>query len=325
MLGVVLTLLATILISRACSGLNVWADLVANLTYFLVIPLIVLVAAAASTRQWFSTAAGLLTAFVGMTPFLAATGNTSTEIDVAATVSVLHCNIRGIDAAWSAFRALIETRKPDIVSVVETSDSIVERIRADEGLRRDYPATVLPRPGLEWPQVVLSRHSMHPLPPPNFADGTRMHVLFSSHRSNIIMLPAGPLIFSTEHVPSPRSASSWAMGNEQVVAIGHLVRDHYRDFELPILITGDFNSSPSGYRDGLMRRETGLMPNPESFPPVGTWPSASPAYLRLPLDRAWASADVIFVDQVVLEDIGSDHRPLQLRFAIKPNSNRVRE
>ena len=309
-------LLVMIVVSRAGSGFHVGFDLLANVSYFLVIPLTALFLAAVCTRQWLVATSAFVAAVVGTTPFLSPAAQRIADSSAGPTASVLHCNLRGSLAAWNGVRAVMAARKPDIVSVVEVSDGVIERILADEQLLQEYPHRVLPRPGLEWMQVVLSRHPMQPLPPPEMRPATRMQSLFSSHRSNIVSLPIGDVIFSTEHVPSPRSSAAWNMGNEQIVALGHVVRDHYRTFKLPILITGDFNSSPAGYRDGLMRKETGLLPDPESFPPAGTWPSALPQFFRLPLDRAWASEQVAFDPPDILPDVGSDHRPIYFRFAI---------
>ncbi len=271
---------------------------------------------AALTRRWFAFAGALAATFVSATPLLSATAQRATRSSAAPTASVLHCNIRGSLTAWGGLRAIMDARKPDLVSVVEVSDEVIDRILADDPLLQAYPHRVLPRRGLEWPTVILSRHPMRTLPAPEIKPQTRMQSLFSSHRSHVVSLPIGDIIFSTEHIPSPRNSASWTMGNEQIVALGHVVCDHYRCFDLPILVTGDFNSSPSGYRDGLMRRATGLRPDPESFPPKGTWPSSFPPFLRLPLDRAWASELISFGAGEVLPQIGSDHRPLLLRFSL---------
>ena len=316
LIGTIMALVGISLGARACSGLHVGFDLLANVSYFLAIPLLGICVLGACTRRWLAAAAALVGAVATATPLLRAAaprnGNPSTD----ATASVLHCNIRGSLSAWEGLRAIMDARQPDLVSVVEVSEAVIERIRADERLLLDYPHRVLPRHRKEWPQILLSRHPMQPLPVATAKAGTRMLSLFSLYRSAVVALPIGDIIFSTEHVPSPRTSASWKMGNEQIVALGHVVRDHYPRFDLPVLVTGDFNSSPTGYRDGLMRSATGLLPNPESFPPRGTWPSLFPPFLRLPLDRAWASEQISYSAGEVLTDIGSDHRPLLMRFSL---------
>jgi len=309
--------LASIVVLRASSGVHVGIDLVANVSYFLALPLLGLFLAAACTRRWCVAGAACVAALVSASPLVSKTAPQMTGAGAGPTASVLHCNIRGSVTAWEDLTRIVDDREPDIVSVVEVSDDVMARIMADDRLLQDYPYRVFPRPGLEWTQVVLSRHPMQPLPSPEIKPGTRMQSLFSSHRSNVVSLPIGDIVFSTEHVPSPRNSASWKMGNEQIVALGHVVREHYRKLNLPIMLTGDFNTSPSGYRDGLMRRETGLLPAPETLPPTGTWPSTFPAFLRLPLDRVWASEEFAFGHGDVLRDVGSDHRPLYMRFTIR--------
>ncbi|MFM7137612.1 MAG: endonuclease/exonuclease/phosphatase family protein [Planctomycetota bacterium] len=314
LIAAILALLGLIVVSRSCAHFHLAFDLLANVSYFLGIPLLGIAAVAVITRQWLALAGALVAVFVSVMPLLSATAPRSAGAADDPTASVLHCNIRGSVDAWDGLRTIMDACRPDLVSVVEISDPVIDRILADDRLLQDYPHRVLPRRGLEWSTVILSRHPMRPLPAPEIKPQTRMQSLFSSHRSNVVTLPIGEIIFSTEHIPSPRNSASWTMGNEQIVALGHVVRDHYRSFDLPILVTGDFNSSPAGYRDGLMRSATGLLPDPESFPPRGTWPSSFPPFLRLPLDRAWASDHVSFTAGEVLPNIGSDHRPLFLRF-----------
>ncbi|NQW47751.1 MAG: endonuclease/exonuclease/phosphatase family protein, partial [Planctomycetes bacterium] len=311
----IVSLLALIVISRSLAGFHVAFDVIANINYFLGIPLLAIALVAACTRQWLALAGALVAAVISAAPLLSPTGQRAARPFAVPTASVLHCNIRGSLSAWESLRVIMDARQPDLVSVVEVSEAVIEQIRADERLLMDYPHRVLPRHRKEWPQVLLSRHPMQPLPVAAAKPGTRMLSLFSLYRSAVVSLPIGDIIFSTEHVPSPRTSASWKMGNEQIVALGHVVRDHYRRFDLPVLVTGDFNSSPTGYRDGLMRSATGLLPNPESFPPRGTWPSLFPPFLRLPLDRAWASEQISFGAGEVLTDIGSDHRPLLMRFS----------
>lgn len=316
LIAAVVVLLGLIVISRSFASLHVAFDVIANVSYFFGIPLIGIALAAARTRQWLAFAGALVTVFISTAPLLSATGQTSAKSSAVLIASVLHCNIRGSLSAWDGLRAIMEARQPDLVSVVEASEAVIERIRTDERILLDYPHRVLPRHRQEWPQVILSRYPIQPLPVAEAQPGTRMLSLFSLHRSIVVALPIGAIIFSTEHVPSPRTMASWEMGNEQIVALGHVVRDHYPRFNLPVLVTGDFNTSPAGYRDGLMRSATGLIPNPELLPPQGTWPSSFPPFFRLPLDRAWASEQISFGAGEVLADIGSDHRPLFLRFSL---------
>lgn len=315
-IAAIIGLLGLIVVSRSFAGFHVAFDLLANVSYFLGIPLLGVALAAACTRRWLPLTGALVAAFVSASPLLSPTAQRSARSSAVPTASVLHCNIRGSLTSWDGLRAIMDARAPDLVSVVEVSDGVIERILADDQLLQTYPYRILPRRGLEWPTVILSRHPMRTLPAPEMKPQTRMQSLFSSHRSQVVTLPIGEIIFSTEHVPSPRNSASWAMGNEQIVALGNVVRDHYRHFDLPVLVSGDFNSSPAGYRDGLMRSATGLLPDPESFPPRGTWPSSFPPFFRLPLDRAWASEELAFNAGEVLPGIGSDHRPLFLRFCL---------
>ena len=306
--------LVLLLVSRLLSDAYLAFDIVASVGYLFAIPLGIVSVMAVARQQWIAAAGLFITAIVSFGPLLfGRTAALSTQ-NSGPTASVLHCNIRGSVAAWESLRIEIENRKPDIITLVEASDALVAHILADVAIQRAYPSRVVPQPGLEWPQVVMSRHPIRFLPKPQQPLGTRLQSLFSTHRSIIVSLPIGDLIFSTEHVPSPRSSASWELGNAQIKALGDLVQNHYRDVQFPILITGDFNSTPSGYRDRLMRSQTRLLPDPVSLPPLGTWPSYLPTFLQLPLDRVWVSEEIEFVAREVLRDVGSDHRPVYWQF-----------
>lgn len=312
-----IALLATVAFSKPVAGLGLAFDLVANVSYFASIPLFVVATVAALTGRWRAAAAAVTSGIFAAAPVLCLPGSLSAARDPQhPSASVMLCNIRGNASAWDELRKLIRRFEPDVLAIVEAENAVVDRIIHDEEINADYPFRVLPRPGLEWPQVILSRHRLTPVELPADASGTVGWTVFSAHLSQIVELPLGRVIFSLEHPPSPRSFFSWQRGNLQIEALGRIVRNHFELSGLPAVIAGDFNTSPAGYRHGLMRSKTGLHPDPETCPPVGTWPSAFPKYLRLPLDRVWGSSRVRFLSRQVLKDVGSDHRPILVRFRL---------
>jgi endonuclease/exonuclease/phosphatase (EEP) superfamily protein YafD len=309
--------LLPVAMSRMVAGFGLAFDLVANVSYFAAIPLAIISAFAFLLGKRRAMAAAAVGAVVAAAPVF---GTSPVFIPVAGqsigSGSILFCNIHGNPSAWDGLRKQLAQLTPDIVAIVEADPAVIERIIQDEQISSIYPYRLLPRPGLEWPQVVMSRHPTRPLTFSAGDEGPRVAALFSMHRSQIVTLPIGDLIFTAEHVPSPRTSVAWELGNAQLRALGQVVRRHIAPLKMPVVLAGDFNTSPAGYRDRLMRSETGLKPDPETWPPVGTWPSRLPAYFRLPLDRIWANAEIAFLSRQVLDDIGSDHRPIYVRFRL---------
>jgi len=306
-------------LSRSLASRSALFDLVANVSYFAVFPLLSVAVCAAVLERWWAVCVALSAAATVAYPVLSLSLLvSSTPTSSEARASIVFCNIHGNVAAWKSLREILGQRQPDIVAIVEADDAVVEQILGDEEIGATYAYRVVPRQGLEWPQIVLSRHAMQPLQLRVGPPGSQLSSLFSSHRSHTIALPIGTVIFTAEHVPSPRTKAAWELGNSQIRALGELVHQYLDPMGVPLLIAGDFNSSPAGYRDHLIRSETGLHPDPESFLPVGTWPSDFPPYLRLPLDRIWGCKKVEFLSREVLGNIGSDHRPICVTFRIMP-------
>ncbi len=79
------------------------------------------------------------------------------------------------------------------------------------------------------------------------------------------------------------------------------------------LVLGDFNAAPWGYvvrtieARGNVRAATGAS---------GTWPSALPGQLRIPIDHMLVSPGLSFVSRSVLPGAGSDHLPVLAEIAV---------
>jgi endonuclease/exonuclease/phosphatase (EEP) superfamily protein YafD len=294
-------------------------DLIANLSYLAVWPLAgILVVAALVRRRWLAlaTCSAILVASIPLAAPLVS--GTPTPAEDLSTVSLLVSNVQGKETAWQRLHSLIRSRRPDIVVLVEAEPPVMQRVLADETLLSEYPFAVIPKRGLAWPIIMLSRFPLKPVKPA--ADSDRYKFLFSFRRASIVSLPFGDAILTAEHPPSPRTRRSWIEGNEQLLLLSELIRQHFEKTGLPVVVAGDFNSTPSGYRTRLLRDRAGLHGDPLGIIPRGTWPSNFPAFWRLPLDRVWASTGLAFISREVLADIGSDHRPVIVRFtAAKPN------
>jgi endonuclease/exonuclease/phosphatase (EEP) superfamily protein YafD len=307
-------LLAPLALAHYVAGRGVLFDLAANVSYFVAGPLLLIAITAAMVRQPIAAACSVILATVAATPLLLRIDWPEHAGPPGSDVSVLFCNLEGNPAAWDRLRLIIDQRRPDLVALVEAGRDVVERVTSDNALREAYPHRITPQPGLQWTQVVLSRH---PFEMPKWeGDFKRYKFLYSFRRTALVDLPQGRLLFTVEHPPSPRGERAWNSGNNVIRLLGELVRNQFAATALPFVVAGDFNTSPTGYRDSLLRRATGLQADPLGGFPRGTWPSFFPAYWRLPLDRVWASQGIAFTRREVLEDVHSDHRPILVRFRL---------
>jgi len=83
----------------------------------------------------------------------------------------------------------------------------------------------------------------------------------------------------------------------------------------PLLLAGDFNmtSWSPGFRD--LVRTSGLRDSRKGFGAHATWPSGS-ILLRIPLDHCLVSEDIEVLNRDVGPDVGSDHFPIVVDFAV---------
>lgn len=305
--------ICTLLAASPClASLGYMIDLLANLSYFAAVPLSLIIAAAVWTKRFALSGCALVAAIAAVMPLAGEVSVAISRGPAGRDVSLLFCNIEGNPLAWDRLRRIVDRTKPDIVVIVEIGAAALQRLATDSELTRLYPYQIKPQPGFEWSQVVLSRHALERVP--LAGDFERYKFLYTFARASIVKCPQGSFIISTEHVPSPRSPRSWALGNEQIRLLGELVRGPLAATGLPFVVAGDFNSSPTGYRHRLLQQGTGLHADPLGFPPRGTWPSLAPSLCRLFLDRVWASDTIEFSDREVLEHVGSDHRPIMVHF-----------
>jgi endonuclease/exonuclease/phosphatase (EEP) superfamily protein YafD len=307
-------LLAPLAVAHYVAGWGVLFDLAANISYFVSVPLFLIAIIAAVVRRPIAAACSVILATAAATPLLCRIDWPKPEGPPGSNIHVLFCNLQGKPAALDRLRLIIEQRQPDLVALVEAGLEVVERIESDNALCEVYAHRITPEPGLQWGQVVLSRH---PFELPKWeGEFQRYWFLYSFRRTALVHLPQGRILFTVEHPPSPRNHLAWTRGNGVIGLLGELVKNQFAATGLPIVVAGDFNTTPTGYRDRFLRQATGLHPDPLTGLPRGTWPSFLPAFSRLPLDRVWASQEIAFTRREVLEKVDSDHRPILVTFRL---------
>jgi len=114
--------------------------------------------------------------------------------------------MRGKPKPWTRLRRLIDRHDPDMILLVEAEEGVVRAIVEDQAAAARYPHRVLPKPGMSWAHVMLSRHPLQPLRLQG--DRQRHGHRFTYHRASVVELPQGKIILSVEHFTSPRNA--WA-------------------------------------------------------------------------------------------------------------------
>ncbi len=208
------------------------------------------------------------------------------------------------------FSAWLLDQDADLVAVIEgplhfplSQPAITER----------YPYRVTPESGLMWPIVLLSRWPIEITP---FKPRTPEWVeSFLAHRSVIVTVPprdgapGARLLFAATHPPSPRKVATWRASLKRTRMEGDILAEFRRDRGLPVVIAGDFNSTPVGMPHRTFAEHSGLT-GWWRGPFQGTWHAALPTFLSIPIDRVWTTPDIAVTRLLTGPDFGSDHRPV---------------
>lgn len=307
-----LVLLAVVACSRFFAALAWQVDLLANVSYFVAVPAALTVLVALWRRRRIVGAIALVIMLVGAWPvrfmfwprgaaIVAGPGTPRWEL------RVLEANVKGSKDVLDALAKVIQREQPDIVVVIEIPSYQGKYLLEGLGLGAHWPFVISPDVGTQWRDMLMSRFPLHQL---HFdGDTDRYQGVFAYQRSCFVDAPGGRFVLTAMHPPSPREAQSWARGNEWTSRLAEVCGQFLIRTGAPVVIAGDFNTTPSGLRHRIMRSRSGLRPSDELGGWSGTWPSTLPGPLRLSIDRVWVTPDVQFISRQVLEDVGSDHRP----------------
>ena len=314
-----LGVLALVACSRFFSALAWPVDLLANVSYFVVLPAACTVLLALWRRRRFAGLLALIIMLVGVWPvrfMLWPHGGMSLAPAASPrwALRVLEVNVKGSKEALGELAKIIDRVAPDVVIVIEIPAFLEKHFLVDLGVQEQLHFVIAPDVGSPWRDMMLSRFPLHQL---HFdGDAQRYKGVFAYQRSCFVDAPGGRFVLTAMHPPSPRETPSWARGNEWTSRLAEVCGQFLIKTGVPVVIAGDFNTTPAGYRHRIMLQRSGLKPVDELGGWTGTWPSAWPGLLRLTIDRVWVSPEVQFISREVLEHIGSDHRPLLVTLSI---------
>ena len=212
-----------------------------------------------------------------------------------------------------------------------TSNLHPERLLALIG-REDPDVILLQETGRRWLNALLPLHRRYPVHAEvaredNF--GIAVFAKAESARASIfypddpVRGPAGRIdlkiagrdlsLFSV-HTPAPFDRESWIGRDRYTLALARYLAP------LPGLkiVTGDFNNTPWNPLIRDFARKSRLLDSTRQCGILPTWPVKTLPFLRIPLDQAFHSPTIRLLRKERGPDIGSDHFPLLLDFAIAP-------
>lgn len=232
------------------------------------------------------------------------------------SVRVLTFNTFNDDTTAEEAAAIIDGAHADVFTIIEPSVAVARLFNESESFRARYPFM---SPGRTYPSrpTIVSRWPIEPLRLRNGPVEEGQPTPGMSPTGAIILRPEGAFVLIAVHPPSPRSAQAWANGNEAIRRLAPMVNELAHEHGLPIVVGGDFNSTPTGWRSRHLRRQTGLRRAKPWLRPVGTWPSGMRWPARLAIDDVFVSAGVRVVSWATLPGArGGDHSPVMIELSV---------
>ncbi|MCY0094015.1 endonuclease/exonuclease/phosphatase family protein [Hoeflea ulvae] len=225
------------------------------------------------------------------------------DIDSAATISVLACNVKQGNRDYQRVIDLVRETKPDIAVFMETDAAWAEALKP---CLAEFLVTV------EQPQedsfgiILASRHTLR---------DSEIRFLLNEEVpsiSCIVELPSGREVRMIALHPEPPVPLRDTLGRDAEIL---LVAEEARDEPLPLIVTGDLNDVAWSRTTRRFLRISGLL-DPRQGRGLFNSFDARFWFLRWPLDHIFHSRDFELVTLERQRFVGSDHFPMFYRLAL---------
>ena len=170
-----------------------------------------------------------------------------------------------------------------------------------------YPHPVEPRRGHLWPILLLSKHPLRTVRLTATSPETRSSYVANS-TAKVTLDDGRTILFTAMHPFSPRSRQAWNRSIEIVRRDGEILRAAHERYAEPVIVAGDFNSTPVGRSFREFARASGFRTS--AWPVPATWPADAPRLLGVSIDHVWVSPGVSILSRRVGPSFNSDHRPV---------------
>ncbi|MBE8719416.1 endonuclease/exonuclease/phosphatase family protein [Sphingobacterium pedocola] len=232
-----------------------------------------------------------------------------------AKVKIISCNIYQYNTEYDRFITLIKEEKPDIFLTIESNG---DWEKALEVLEADYPN--YEKVGLE------NTYGMH------FYTKLKVNKI-QTHYFVADDLPSIEAELETEDgcrfiffgvhppPPSPTEEDNSKERDGDLLSVAKKIRD----YDIPVLVTGDFNNVAWAKSSILFKKTSRLLDARIGRGILSTF-HAKYWFFRVPLDLLFHSPD-IFIDKLfIYPSVGSDHFPIGCTFHIdKGNDEQVED
>lgn len=219
-----------------------------------------------------------------------------------APVRAVSANVHTGNRNYGAFLEYIRSERPDIVLAVEIDQEWADALAP---LHADYPHAVVQPRSDNFGIALYSRLAIRDSEIVELADSEVPTIVAR------LEADAGAFTVIGTHPLPPVSTDYSRYRNRHLRALADLAAKAPG----PVVLLGDLNVTPwSPHFHDLMERG-GLRDSRQEFGIQPTWPQQLP-WLRIPIDHALVSPEIVVLDRRVGPDIDSDHLPILVEFAL---------
>lgn len=221
-------------------------------------------------------------------------------------LTVLQFNGGEIEAPDKAI-AYLAHASADFVVVSQGTDEVLNApaLNAAYPYRRNHPT-----------HEVFSRSPFEPVDTETLRGTTIERETRRLPRVRSTTLSGARVILVSPDVRSPRTPEYSRAAISSLTLTGDLVRALRQEHRLPMIVAGDFNSTPQGPGYQAFRERSGLRDAAGSLLRSGTWPTALPRWLGIAIDHIFVSEDIVVLSYAIGPDLGGDHRPVIARLRV---------
>ncbi len=235
----------------------------------------------------------------------------------ATSLKVLHVNLDRHNTQYDAALKYIQQQPADIIFLQEVTPKWFDRIQTQlpnyrlilsqpqkdsQGVAMMLPPTANPELEVIQTQIVhLPEKSTRPI----------IETLIRWQNREVALLSL--------HTTRPRNTSTSAFQQQEFTAAARWSQTQQTQFQRPVLVIGDFNTTPWSGRSRQLQKQGNLVDSQRGFGWQTTWPAAFPPPLRIAIDRCLHSSSIVTVHRQPGFNIGSDHLPLWVEVVVSPS------
>lgn len=220
-------------------------------------------------------------------------------------IKVISVNVYQFNEQYDRFIDMIHREQPDIFLTMESNKAWEE---AFEVLEKDYP---------NFQKIALENtYGMHFYTKLKIKD-LKVHYFVAddlpSIEAELETEDGFKFVFFGVHPPPPSPTEEETSKERDGDLLS--VAKQVKDYKLPVIITGDFNTVAWSKTSILFKKTSGLIDARYGRGYLATF-HTNYWFFRIPLDLLYHSKDIFIEDLKILPSIGSDHFPIYCLFYI---------